>query len=441
MLDELHTDTLRPVQSNEFLPTISVWESMGGLFLVGSVGVVIMLAAVVKYPMTVKSPGVVRPTGDLRVVQAAAPGTIERILVKENQPVKKGDVLATINASRLQTQFSQLQGNIQQNKQQLTQMAAQMKALQIQIVAESNSTQRSIASAQADLSRNEREYKDKQITSQTEVQEAEAALELAREELRRYQQLGSTGAIAVLQIKEKEQVFKAAAARLKRAKTLLNPSSATVTMAQERIAQEQARGESTFATLNQQQQELKRRIGEIENQNNRAQKELQQIELDLEKTVIRASESGTILKFKLKNSAQVVSAGEAIAEIAPSQAPLVIKTRVVAQDISKVQLCETEQVAQCTTGKVEMRVSAYPYPDYGTLRGAVKAISPDATKPENSASPSYYEVTIQPETPYLVKNGQQFPIQTGMEVRADIIYSQETVLRFILRKARLLTDL
>ena len=46
------------------------------------------------------------------------------------------------------------------------------------------------------------------------MQEAEAAAELAREEMNRYQQLGNTGAIAILQIKEKEQALKAAVARL-----------------------------------------------------------------------------------------------------------------------------------------------------------------------------------------------------------------------------------
>ena len=40
------------------------------------------------------------------------------------------------------------------------------------------------------------------------MQEAEAAAELAREEMNRYQQLGNTETIAILQIKDKEQAFK-----------------------------------------------------------------------------------------------------------------------------------------------------------------------------------------------------------------------------------------
>lgn len=42
---------------------------------------------------------------------------------------------------------------------------------------------------------------------------------------------------------------------------------------------------------------------------------------------------------------------------------------------------------------------------------------------------------------YLEKQNQQYLIQPGMEVAADIISKEETVLTFILRKARLLTDL
>jgi HlyD family type I secretion membrane fusion protein len=441
MIDESYPEALLPVKSTEFLPEISIWETFGGLLLVGTVGVLIVLAAVIKYPITVKAPSVVRPAGDLRVVQTAIAGTIETIMVKENQQVRKGDAIATLNSSRLQAEKTQLQGNIRQNQQQLTQINLQMQALQTQINAEANSTQRVLASAEADLSRNQRDYQDKQIISSSEVQEAEATLELTREELRRYQQLGNTGAIAILQIKEKEQAFKAATARLISAKALLNPSSATVAIASEKIAEEQAKGESTLAILSQQKQELKRRQVEIQTQISRNQIELKQLEKDLQKNIIRASESGVILKLALKNPDQVVSAGDAIAEIAPNKAPLVVKARVAAEDISKVKLCKAAKIDDCTAGKVEMRVSTYPYPDYGTLQGRISAIAPDTTKSQNNTSTPYYEVTIQPETTYLVKNGQKYFIQPGMEIRADIISTEETILKFILRSSRLISNL
>jgi HlyD family type I secretion membrane fusion protein len=444
MVSTPEQDFLPPVQDNEFLPPISRWTTLGGLFIVASVGVAITLASVTKYNVTVKAPATVRPAGELRIVQAAAEGPIKTIKVKENQVVREGDAIATIDDSQLQTKKSQLEGNIQQNQLQLTQLAAQLNALQTQHDSESRLMNHLIVAAQADLGRNQQDYRERQITTQTEVQEAEAALELAREQLKRYQQLASTGAIATLQIKEKEQAFKAALARLERTKAALNPSAAPVTMAQERIAQEKARGESTLATLNKQRDELIQRQVEIQNQLSRDARELQQIESDLKKSVVKAPAAGIILKLNLRNSSQVVRPGESIAEIAPSNAPLVVKARVAAQDISKVQPCKEEKVSDCTQGKVQLRVSAYPYPDYGTLKAAVRAISPDAITPQTSGSDAvapYYEVTIQPERPYLVKSDRQYPMQAGMDVTADIISREETVLTFILRKARLLTDL
>lgn len=452
MLGNPNPEFLRPATSDEFLPPISLWTTLGGLFLVGTFGVAFTLAAVTQYKVTVKAAAIVRPVGDVRIVQASSEGTVKSISLKENQRLKQGDAIATIDDSQLQTKKSQLQGNIQQSQQQLTQLAAQISALDVQRASEANLMQRSMASAQADLSRNQREYKDKLVTTQAEVREAEASLELARAQMRQYQQLANTGAIAQLQIKEKEEAFKAAQARLERVKAALNPSAAQVAIAAERIAQEKAKGESTLATLNKERESLLQRKVELQNQTNRDARDLQQIGIELNKAVVRTPVDGIILKLELRNTGQVVRPGEAIAQIAPSNTPIVVKARIAAQDIGKVKVCKPEKVSDCTQGKAQLRISAYPYPDYGTLKGAVRAIAPDAITPQNNnsspsaatsaaASAPYYEVTIEPEQAYLVRGGRQYPIQPGMEVTADIISKEETVLTFILRKARLLTDL
>jgi multidrug efflux pump subunit AcrA (membrane-fusion protein) len=358
--------------------------------------------------------------------------------------VKLGEAIATIDDSQLQTKKKQLTGNIQNHQRQLAQLAAQLHALDTQIQAESGLMKRTIASATANLSRNQRDYRDSKVTTVTQVQEAQAALELARVELKQYQQLANTGAIASLQIEEKKQAFKAAVARLERTKAALNPSVAPVAIATERIAQDRAKGESTLATLNKEREELISTQVEIQNQLSRDRQELQQVETDLNESVAKAPVNGTILKLNLRNPGQVLRSGESIAQIAPQSPTLVVKAHVAAQDIGKVRLCKQERVLDCKEGKVQLRISAYPYPDYGTLKGAVRAIAPDVVTPPGSGSGAatpYYEVTIQPERPYLVRSDRSYPIQSGMEVTADIISREETILTFILRKARLLTDL
>lgn len=201
---------------------------------------------------------------------------------------------------------------------------------------------------------------------------------------------------------------------------------------------------SSLATLNKERDELIQRQVEIQNQLSRDVKELQLLGIELGKTVIYAPAISTILKLDLRNPDQVVRLGESIAQIAPSNATLVEKARVAAQDIGFVRLCKEEKVLDCQEGKVQLRVCAYPYPDYGTLKGAVRAIAPDAITLQSggaSAVAPYYEVTIQLERPLLVKGDRQYFLQSGMEITADIISTEETILTFILREARLLTDL
>ena len=124
MLKNPNPEFLRPVQSDEFLPPISLWTTLGGLFLVGTVGAAITLAAVIKYNVTVKAPATVRPLGELRIVQAATEGTVTSINVKENQVVKQGEVIATIDNSQLQTKKSQNERNIQNGQRQLAPITA-----------------------------------------------------------------------------------------------------------------------------------------------------------------------------------------------------------------------------------------------------------------------------------------------------------------------------
>ncbi|SRR5579883_3461228 len=424
------------VQEEEFLPRLSPWSTIGGAVQVILFGAVITLSSVLKFKDTVKAPATVRPIGELRLVQAATSGSIEQITVAENQLVKAGQPIARLDDSRLQTTKSQLQGDLQQRKLQLAQVTAELLEIDNQIAAESNLSDRAIDVAQAQIRSQQRIHQERQLTTQADMQEALATLNLAREELARYQQLANTGAIAKLQIAEKRASVAAAMSKLNRAKAALNPIDAEVVVAKEQLAQEKAKKGGTLAGLRQQRERLRQTQFELQNQLYRTQKELQQTETDLVQSVVRAPISGTILELKLRNYKQVLQPGETVAYIAPQKAPLVIKANVAANDISKVKLGQ----------KVKMQVSACPYPDYGTLNGTVTAVAPDAqpaaTNQANSQPvQSNYEITIQPHDLFVGNKEHQCHLQFGMTGRADIIAREETVLQFLLRKARLLTDL
>lgn len=492
-----NTDSLPPVQTNEFLPPISRWTTWGGMFILCILGLAVPVAAVTKYKVTVKGLAVVRPTGELRIVQAATEGQIIHISVQENQVVKKGDTIATIDDSRLQTKKSQLQTNIRQARLQLVQINAQIRALNSQMRSETDRIKRTITGAEAELSDRRRKYQDKKMTTVSEFQEADANVRMAQEELQaaqaqlktthanlrateaalgaakskhnRYKSITTKGALSRDQLEEAEliarqqeqavkaqeatvevqkqtierlqQAVSAAIAKRQRAQALLNPSQAEVAIATERIAQEKATGESNKATLEKERQALIQQRIEIEKQLERDISELNQVKIELNQTTITATADGIISRRNLRNSGQTVRAGEEVVQIVPSDAPQVVKAAVASEDKSKLKIGQ----------KVQMRVSACPYPDYGTLNGTVKEISPDAITPQKNdtnttatpkatAPAAFYEVTIEPESLVLGKGENQCQIQLGMEGRVDIISREETVLRFFLRKARLIAD-
>ena len=442
----LSDHNLPALQTEDFLPPLGIWVKFGGLFILGTVAAAVAVSAVASYHVIVKAPAVIRPVGELRLVQAATAGTVMQIQVTENQAVRQGDVIAKIDDSQLQTKKAQLQNSIRQSHLQILQMQAQVKAMDSQITAETSRRSRAVASSEAERQRHLREYQDQQVISTTEVdaataslRAAQAALTAAQVRLQRYRPVAAAGALdrdrleeAALAVQQQQQEVAAAQAKLERAKTALNPTQASVAVASERIAQEQATGEATLAALDKEREALIQQQIQIQNQLELDSRERAQLELDLSKTTVTAPAPGTIAKLTLRNPGQTVQPGQEIAQIVPRQTQLTIKAFIEAQDISKVSV---GQLAQ-------LRISACPYPDYGTLSGTVKAIAPDAVTPparSEATTLPYYEVTLEPKNLVLSQGNRRCQVQVGMQGRIDIISQEDTILRSILRKSRLIS--
>ena len=484
---------LASVDENDFMPAVSLWTRLGGMFLVGSVGIAIALAAFTPYRVTVKANSTIRPNDKIKLVQAETSGTIVSLQAKENQTIQKGDAIATIDNSALETEVNLLQNQIQQGKLQQQQLFAQTSAVERQIIAEQERINDEIAEAELELNRTRRDHRDRLITTSAEVEEAQANYGLAQAELAqaqaelqsaqatlesqkaamksaksksyRYQAIAASGALsqdlldeaaldyqqleqqvqaqkATVQrhhsaIARQQQAIEAAKARVNNMGAALNPSNAEVEIARKRISQFQASGKVTIATLNREQEALKQQAIEIQKQLERHQKQLHQALIERDRTVIKAPTSGTLFQLNLRNSGQNVQAGTEIARIASENTSLWAKAYVNPQDISQVTVGQPAQV----------RISACPYPDYGVLKGTVTQVSPDAISVqentpgnENNAQ-GLYEVTIEPESSILQQGNARCVLQLGMEGRADILAQEETVLRFLLRKARLIVDL
>lgn len=145
---------------------------------------------------------------------------------------------------------------------------------------------------------------------------------------------------------------------------------------------------------------------------------------------IHAPINGFVLGLATLKPGQSVQAGSTLTEIMPPPKSLVVKA-----------LLPPDKIGQVQPGRpVQMQVSAYPYPEYGTLAGTVLTVSPDTVSCQlaNCPLPEGYTVDIELGQPYMeATSGERHNLQPGMTVTADIVTQREKLLRLILQKLRL----
>jgi hypothetical protein len=98
----------------------------------------------------------------------------------------------------------------------------------------------------------------------------------------------------------------------------------------------------------------------------------------------------------------------------------------------------------------QMRVTACPYGEFGTLKGQVTTISlreryANATQPvmmpdriaAQLSQPTLYAVTIKPQTLVLKQAAKSCTVRVGMQGKLDIVLREESLARSLLRRMRL----
>ena len=135
------------IENDNSLPPISIWTSLVSVLLIGTVIASISLSSWVKYNVTVKAAAIIRPIGKTRVVKSRIEGTVKSILVKENQVVKQGDIIALLDTEPLLIKKRQLEKSINKSKLQISQINAQNRILNNQIIAEKIVAEKTINAA------------------------------------------------------------------------------------------------------------------------------------------------------------------------------------------------------------------------------------------------------------------------------------------------------
>ncbi|MDO6406238.1 MAG: HlyD family efflux transporter periplasmic adaptor subunit [Pantoea sp.] len=144
--------------------------------------------------------------------------------------------------------------------------------------------------------------------------------------------------------------------------------------------------------------------------------------------LITAPVKGTINSIKTTTIDSVISRGEQIMSLIPSEDNLLLETRI-----------KPAEVAFLRPGlPATVKISAYDFAIYGGLDGVIESISPDTIIDETKMrsgreDATYYRVYVRTHGTDLQVKEKNFPIIPGMTASVEIKTGEKTILSYLLK--------
>jgi len=140
--------------------------------------------------------------------------------------------------------------------------------------------------------------------------------------------------------------------------------------------------------------------------------------------IVSAESAGVVEKLYLRSEGEYVREADPLCTILPINAPLYMDITVTNRDIGFIE----EDM------EIKYKFDAFPYTDYGLLRGKVVAVAPSAI--EDSTFGLAYRVRGTLDTPRFTINGKRYPIKPGMTATAEMVRERKSVFSLLFKKLR-----
>ncbi|QFT92452.1 Type I secretion system membrane fusion protein PrsE [Roseovarius sp. THAF9] len=146
----------------------------------------------------------------------------------------------------------------------------------------------------------------------------------------------------------------------------------------------------------------------------------------LNRTVLTSPMRGIVNNLNVTTIGGVVRPGEQILEIIPLDEELFVEARVAPENIANLKRGQAATI----------KLTAYDYTIYGTLKGHVDFISADTFKDERARDPDgdpHYKVSLRVDRTGLTPRQQAIEIRPGMQAQVELHTGGKTVLQYLLK--------
>lgn len=342
-------------------------------------------AAVSEIDQTTRAQGQIIPFSRSQVIQSFDGGVLEELFVREGDAVKKDQVLAKLDRTRMQSTFLETRAKAAALSGTVARLKTEVYGTPLKFD--------SLLDEYQDFKRNQKILLEKRQRSlNEEIRSLQAQHELAIAELNMTEPLLKTGDVSKVEvIRLQRQVNDLNAQIANKRNKYFQDAHAELSKAEEELA-------GVMQVLTQKKEQLDR------------------VEL-------RAPMDGIVKNVKITTLGGVIKPGEEVMQIIPVGDDLMIEAKVKPADVAFLK----------PGLNAIIKVDAYDYAIYGVLKGTLTFISPDTISEESkSGEQVFYRVQIQTKGKnFSSKPKQDLEIQPGMTATVEIITGGHTILSYL----------
>jgi len=375
--------------------------------------------------LVTRGSGRVIADGQNKNVQSPERGTIATYVVEEGSTVNAGQIIATINPIEAEGVLEELETRLSNLSLKMIRLDAELKGGTIASVRNnaSNYTE-TLLDAEIELMTSRRESLNAELKTLNQDKERKgkvlSGLGAEIEGQNSLKALLNKEMLEVLPLVDAGVLGSSERFRLEREDASIQTQLQVLF---EKVAQTELEIEQTSSQIDAVQinynteiyQERSQVTGEIAELEVR----LPAIRQRLKETEIRSPINGIVNRVFFNSLGAVVSSGEIIAEIVPTQGKLLVEAFIDPKDIATIEPGQPAKIS----------LTAYDPSKYGYLLGTLTKVSADTVFREETKS-SAYAVNLSIDTEIFESDDVPVSIVPGMIAQVDIIRGERTILEY-----------
>jgi hemolysin D len=350
--------------------------------------------------IVVESAGKVFPGSRTKSIASVDVASVRAVYVVEGEKVKAGDVLVELDAGAYEADERKAGAEARAATIEMARSGALITAIDSNRAPVLNRipdiSPEQFAQAKAHLLGQFLDYQSKLTALDGEIDRYARTLPMAREREQRYAELSETHDVSLTAWSEKQQASADLVGQLTQAR---NARLSHIANTRRTALDVYTDAEKAFATATQEAA--------------RASSHSRQLTL-------RAPVDGSVQQLIVHTVGGVVSAAQSLMLIVPEDDSVEVEGYIENRDIGFVR---ENQAA-------EVKIDAFDYTKYGTIRGRVTGLSKDAVEDEKRGP--LFKVTVNLDKKSIGVDGTQIALTPGMSVKVEIKTGTRRVIEYVL---------